>query len=113
MNGKPYTHKEKTLPIKFKILTTDSLDITYCLIHHNEKMLKPRAAAALERDSQGNYSFTDVVDLLEIDGLNEIYLEVKTPSGSIKSEKLSVNFSPLRPNLHILSIGTRQIFNIP
>ena len=106
LNGKPYTHKEKTLPIKFKILTTDSLDITYCLIHHNEKMLKPRAASALERDSQGNYSFTDVVDLLEIDGLNEIYLEVKTPSGSIKSEKLSVNFSPLRPNLHILSIGT-------
>lgn len=106
LNGKPYTHKDKLLPVKFKILTTEKIDLSQCSIHHNEKVLKPRTAATLERDYQGNYSFADEVDLLEIDGLNEIFLEVKTPSGAVRSEKLSVNFSPLRPSLHILSIGT-------
>ena len=106
LKGKPYTNKEKILPIKFKIITGESLNATQVRIMHNGKVLAHGKTSLLERDYQGNYGFADEVSLEEISGLNEIYLEVKTPSGSFKSEKLLVDYSPTRPNLHVLSVGT-------
>lgn len=106
LKGKPYTHKEQVLPLKFKILTRESIDLDQIRIHHNHQILKPSAQAVLDRDFQGNFSFTDNVNLVESEGLNELYLELRTGSGTVRSETLQVNYSPLRPNLHVLSIGT-------
>lgn len=106
LNDKPYTAKEKVLPVKFKILTTENIDISKVHILHNEQEIKPSLQATLNKDYQGNFSFTDNINLAEMDGLNEVYLEVITKSGVVRSEKLKVNYSPLRPNLYILSIGT-------
>jgi hypothetical protein len=106
LKGKPYTFQERSLPVKFKILTTEVLDISGFTIHHNGKVIRPGSGAVLERDYQGNYSFTGVVELQETVDINEVYLEVKTPTSIVRSEKLLVDYSPLRPNLHILSIGT-------
>ena len=106
LKGKPYSSKEQALPVKFKVLTTETLTIDGFLLRHNRKVVRPGQNASLDRDYQGNYSFADVVDLSESGGLSEIYLEVITPTTTVRSEKLIVDYSPLRPNLHILSIGT-------
>ena len=106
LKGKPYTHKEKVLPVKFKILTGENITASQVKIFHNGKTIAPSMKSLLERDYQGNYSFSDNVSLIELAGLNEIYLEIQTPSGSFKSEKLLVDYSPMRPNLHVLSVGT-------
>ena len=106
LNGKPYSSKEKILPVKFKILTQDTVSLKNLRLHHNELGLAPGPKALLERDIHGNFTFTDEVSLLDAGGLNEIYLEVVADGTAVKSEKLIVDYSPFRPNLHILSIGT-------
>lgn len=106
LNGKPYSSREKALPIKFKVLTAETLTKDNFVVRHNEKIINPGPKASLERDYQGNYTFSDVVELLEFGDLNEVFLEVITPTSTVRSEKLLVDYSPLRPNLHILSIGT-------
>lgn len=106
LKGKPVTQKEELLPLKFKILTRETITLRDIRIRHNEKPVVPGPTAVLEKDSQGNYSFTDSVRLLESDGLNTIFLEVTVGGTTVSSEKLMVNYSPLRPNLHVLSIGT-------
>jgi hypothetical protein len=106
MHGKPYSSKEKTLPVRFKILTNETLSLDNLRVRHNGKTISPGAKASLEKDYQGNYSFADEIELLEFGDLNEIYLEVATSKSTVRSEKLIVDYSPLRPNLHVLSIGT-------
>jgi hypothetical protein len=106
LKGKPYSSKEKLLPVRFKILTTEELTLDGVVVRHNEKIRKPGAKASMEKDYQGNYSYSDEIELLDIGDLNQIYLEVKTPTSTVRSEKLIVDYSPSRPNLHILSIGT-------
>lgn len=106
LNGKPYSSREKALPIKFKVLTAETLSKDNFVVRHNERIINPGPKASLERDYQGNYTFSDVVELLEFGDLNEVFLEVITPTATVRSEKLLVDYSPLRPNLHILSIGT-------
>jgi hypothetical protein len=106
MKGKPYTHKEELLEVKFKILTREPVSLSSLNIVHNGKILPPGPSAMLERDSQGNYTFSDNVKLNETSALNEIQLEVRAAHGVAVSEKLLINYSPFRPNLHILSVGT-------
>lgn len=106
LHGKPYASKEKTLPVRFKILTNETLSLNSVRIRHNGQALNPGPKVSLEKDYQGNYSFADEIELLEFGDLNEIYLEVTTSKSTTRSEKLIVDYSPLRPNLHILSIGT-------
>ena len=106
LKGTAYTHKDELLPLKFKILTRESIVMEKIRIHHNGNIVKPRANAVLEKDQQGNYSFTDTLTLVESDDLNQVYLEIVAGSYTVTSEKLLVNYSPVRPNLHVLSIGT-------
>lgn len=106
LKGKPYSSQEKILPIRFKILTTEPVSLDSIVVHHNGIGKSPGPKAVLDKDYQGNYTFSDEVMLKEFGELNEIYLEVISPSARFRSEKLLVDYSPLRPNLHILSIGT-------
>lgn len=106
LNGKPYSSKEKILPVRFKILTTETLSLDSVRVRHNGQAVIPGPKASFQKDYQGNYSFFDEIELLEFGELNEIYLEVSANSSTVRSEKLIVDYSPLRPNLHILSIGT-------
>lgn len=106
LKGKPYSSPEKMLPIRFKVLTSERVSLDSIVVHHNSGAKRPGPKAVLEKDYQGNYTFSDEVMLKEFGEPNEIYLEVFNPSGSFKSEKLLVDYSPMRPNLHILSIGT-------
>lgn len=106
LGGKPYISKEKKLPVKFKIITTvDLYAIGYKLILNNKPVAQLNKGALI-RDSQGNYTFEDEVTLEELEGSNEIYLEVGTTDQPVRSEKLFVNYTPFRPNLHVLAIGT-------
>jgi hypothetical protein len=105
LNGQPYTTKEKTLPLKFRILTPATITLQQVRIMHNGKALPPGSQAKLEKDSQGNFIFTGQVELIEQAGTNEVYLEVET-NPVARSERLQVAYSPFRPNLHVLCVGT-------
>jgi hypothetical protein len=106
LNGKPYSSKEKVLPVRFKILTSETLSLDSVRVRHNGQAMRAGPKASFQKDYQGNYSFSDEIELLEFGELNEIYLEVSASGSTIRSEKLIVDYSPLRPNLHILSVGT-------
>jgi hypothetical protein len=105
LNGQPYTTKEKALPLKFRILTPNTITLDQVRIMHNGKALPAGSQSRLEKDSQGNFIFTGQVELVEQAGTNEVYLEVQT-NPVARSERLQVAYSPFRPNLHILCVGT-------
>jgi hypothetical protein len=105
LNGQPYTTKEKALPLKFRILTPNTITLDQVRIMHNGKALPAGSQSKLEKDSQGNFIFTGQVSLVEQAGTNEVYLEVQT-NPVARSERLQVAYSPFRPNLHILCVGT-------
>jgi hypothetical protein len=105
LNGQPYTTKEKALPLKFRILTPNTITLDQVRVMHNGKALPAASQSKLEKDSQGNFIFTGQVDLVEQAGTNEVYLEVQT-NPVARSERLQVAYSPFRPNLHILCVGT-------
>ena len=105
LNGKPYISKEKSLPLKFKIITSRQIGPSDCKIMLNNHGVNIEGATLI-RDSQGNYTFEHAVMLEDVEGSNEIYMEIDTPPGA-RSEKLLVNYTPFRPNLHVLAIGTQ------
>ncbi|MBT1687585.1 caspase family protein [Dawidia soli] len=105
LNGQPYTTKEKALPLKFRILTPNNISLGQVRVVHNGKALPAGSESRLEKDSQGNFIFTGQVELAEQAGTNEVYLEVET-NPVARSERLQVAYSPFRPNLHILCVGT-------
>lgn len=65
------------------------------------------ATATLKELSPGKYELANAVSL-EGKGMMDIAIKLKSPLiGTIASEPLPINFSPLRPNIHLLAVGTQ------
>ncbi|MEN0049640.1 MAG: caspase family protein [Bacteroidota bacterium] len=68
--------------------------------------IKPGSDAQLLKKGVGQYELTSKISLRE-EGIQELVVKVASSlAGELLSEPLMFNFSPYRPNLHLLSIGT-------
>jgi hypothetical protein len=104
--GQMYTTKSRELGIRLNITSPDNLKKENILVLHNRKYLYPSASATLLGQA-GSFVFKDFVTMDENADINEIALKVTTSSGNVESENLKVNYSPIRPNVYLLSIGTQ------
>ena len=65
----------------------------------------------LKEISPGKYEFTNTMQL-EGEGILEVEIKVKSAiAGTIASDPLTLNFSPHKPNIHLLSVGTQTNLN--
>ncbi len=94
------------MEVKFNITSPDNIDKSKIKIFVNNKYLPPSPSAEL-LGTNGNYAFRDKVLLNENLNYNEVALKVDAPSGSSESQRLKINYSPTRPNLYVLSVGTQ------
>jgi hypothetical protein len=94
--------KDEKLDVGFRLLTAKSVKLSDIEIIVNEKAVKPSGSAVL-RGSEGNYLFKDQLTLEDLEGIHVIRLQVQGES----SIPLRVNYSPFKPNLYVLSVGTK------
>ena len=67
------------------------------------KMDEAQLQPPTQRSGKFRYAYENVLPLEE--GENRITIEFKTDNGILVSRELIVNFTPRKPNLHVLSIG--------
>lgn len=101
-----YNTKAQELEVKFNITTPDVITLKDVKVLVNKIYKVPSPTAEL-KGSNGNYYFRDVVTLSDNLLFNEIGLKIESRSGKAESDPLKVNYSPSRPNLYVLSIGTK------
>ncbi|HMQ60120.1 MAG TPA: caspase family protein [Flavilitoribacter sp.] len=106
LGGQMFTTKSKELEIRLNITSPEPIKKENIQLLFNRQYRAPSPAGELI-GSNGTYAFKDVVMLSEQADINEIGLKIFTGSGSVESERLKVNYSPYRPNLYLLSIGTQ------
>lgn len=104
--NEPYNTKTRELEVRFTITTPDLIEKKDIQVLVNKVFRAPSPAAEL-RGGNGAYSFKDVVTLKDDVPFNEIGLKVNARSGASSAQPLKVNYSPIRPNLYILAIGTQ------
>ncbi|MEM9846481.1 MAG: caspase family protein [Bacteroidota bacterium] len=76
------------------------------ILRQGLQKIMPSKDATLVQEAEGKYRFTTRLDLKE-EGVNEVAIKVRSKvAGEIVSESLMLRFSPYRPNLHVLSVGT-------
>jgi len=62
--------------------------------------------ATLKELALGKYELTNTIPL-EGNGIMDFFIKVQSPlGGSLASAPLSINYSPHRPNIHLLAVGT-------
>ncbi|MBK8556271.1 MAG: caspase family protein [Lewinellaceae bacterium] len=96
----------REMEIRFNISSPERIDKSQIQVLVNKVYKSPSPIAELKGEN-GSYYFKDVVTLQEDLPFNEVGLRVNAPTGPTTSQLLKVNFSPLRPNLYLLSIGTQ------
>ncbi len=101
-----YSTKDSELEVRFSITSPQAVDLSRIRILHNQVYRLPSQRAQL-RGENGSYYFQDWVTLDEQATINDIGLRVDEPSGYALSQRLKVNFSPLRPNLYVLAVGPK------
>ncbi len=69
----------------------------------NSKMDEEQLQPPTRRGEKFRYAYENVIPLEE--GENHITIEFKTSNGILQSRELVVNYTPRKPNLHVLSIG--------
>jgi hypothetical protein len=106
LSGEMFMTKERELEVAFSISTPYHIAKDSLSLFLNNQYLSPSPRAELIGDN-GNYSFRDYLPLKEGIIFNEVALRVRTVSEKIESERLKINYSPLRPNLYVLSIGPK------
>ncbi len=93
---------------KFKVLINSPVAIQKKDIYVvRQQIVKiPLATSAILKElSPGKYELTNTVPL-EGKGMMDIAIKIKSPlGGTIVSEPLPINFSPFRPNIHLLAVG--------
>lgn len=106
MTGEMLLIKDRELEVAFNISTPYRIAKDSISLFLNKMYIPPSPRAEFIGDN-GNYSFKDYLPMKEGLMFNEVALRVRTVSEKIESERLKVNYSPLRPNLYILSIGPK------
>jgi hypothetical protein len=105
LQGKPYVSKDQDVTLEFKVLTGSELSPNKMFVVHNGRRRTPGKNAQLIQDSRGNYTFSERLLLSELENPNEVYLEIMDDNRTVRSEKVAINYTPFRPNLHVLSMG--------
>ncbi len=101
-----FATKDRELEVRFSITSPRAVKLSDVRILHNHVYRLPSSRAQL-RGENGSYYFQDWVNLDEAVTINDIGLRVDEPSGYALSQRLKVNFSPLRPNLYLLAVGPK------
>ena len=115
VDGKPFRVQQPEVEIK--LIFTPPPDILGMfhqyieqkdiILYLNNRIIPISGRAKLNR--QGNsYFFKDYVMLDEKEDINQLLFIVKTPEMEMQSDPLLLNYRSFRPNVHVLSIGTRS-----
>ncbi|MEM1119390.1 MAG: caspase family protein [Bacteroidota bacterium] len=95
---------------KMKVLINSSVQLKKSdiyVLRQNIAKIPPAPDSKLKRLSPGKYVFTNTVQLTQ-EGIQQLEVKVKsTIGGIITSNPILVNFSPHRPNIHLLAVGTQ------
>ncbi|MBK8503364.1 MAG: caspase family protein [Saprospiraceae bacterium] len=106
LGGEMYSSKLKELPVRLNITTPENLTMENLQIVYNGNHEAPSGKASL-LGQNGSYVFRDLLTLDENVDINEFILRATTPGSTSESEKLMINYSPVRPNVYLLSIGAQ------
>lgn len=106
LDGEMFTTKTKALNIRLNITSPVNLRKENIQVLHNKKFLSPSTSASLVGQN-GTYIYKDVINMDENSDINQVSLKVTTSEGPVESENLKVNYSPIRPNIYLLSIGVQ------
>jgi hypothetical protein len=101
-----FTTKNKELEIQLRITTSDVLKKEDFKVLLNGLYLYPSSKAEL-LGSGGEYSFRETVSLSDKKDVNEVGIKIFGKSGVSESDRMSINFTAIRPNLYVLSIGPK------
>ena len=99
-----FNTKERELEIRFNISSPKRIIKSDVSILLNKRYIKPSSKAEFRGDA-GSYYFKDIITLNDDLPYNEVALRVNTGATQEMSQKLKVNYSPIRPNLYVLTIG--------
>lgn len=95
---------------KMKVLINSSVQIKKSeiyILRQNVAKIPPAPDSKLKKIGLGKYEFTNTVQLTQ-EGMNELQVKINSKvAGTIKSNPILVNFSPHRPNVHLLAVGTQ------
>ena len=77
------------------------------ILRQGIQKIKPSPDSKLIRIGPAKYQFSSTLQLQE-EGINEFRVKISGAiAGNMESEALMLNFTPHRPNIHLLSIGTQ------
>lgn len=110
---------DSILPIKIKAVSTQPIPKSSFQVYVNKQIIpvfnqeqsrelsiNTLAGDSLVLDaSQGRYTHTYIENIPLKKGENQIYVKVENKAGHNETSTLTVNYEPIKPTLHILSIG--------
>lgn len=111
LGGESYKSKEKYLYVEFNISSKVDIGLKNLRLQVNKNEIAPSQRAEFKNPAPTKYFFSDYVKLDEAISKNMVHLNVQLAEGKAKTETLRVVYSPLRPNLHIISIGPKLNLN--
>jgi len=95
---------------KMKVIINSSVQIKKSdiyVLRQNVAKIPPAPDSKLKKIGPGKYEFNNTIQLSQ-EGISELQVKVNSKvGGTIKSNPILVNFSPHRPNVHLLSVGTQ------
>lgn len=107
LNNKPLTEKKREFPVALKILASRSISKEDIVVFHNDNILVPSPRSSLKKVSLGEYIFKDFLQLTEAPKQNVIDVQFRINGRVCRTKAaLNVEFSPVKGNLYVLSIGT-------
>lgn len=111
LGDKAMISKEPEIQVRFQIKAPEILLRDHLSMAVN-KVLYPLSPDATLRGNNGRYTLKESVTLSEKVLENDIQLHIRVPGGTtMLSAPLRVNFTSDRPNLYVLSIGTKTNLN--
>lgn len=104
--GRPINYNQSMLPIRCKILSPLSINIRDLRLFFNgiERGLSPNARLV---PADGGYLLEDQVELDKNQRPNSLLVSLRLNGQIATAATLKINYSSSKPNLYILSIGTK------
>ncbi|TAE53450.1 MAG: caspase family protein, partial [Bacteroidetes bacterium] len=107
LEGKPLVVKDPEQEINLNIIVPEAITTSQLRILLNDKP-QPLSPRATLKGSSNRYSLRDFLTLDERQPINKVSLAVTIQGREYRSEPLLLNFTPFKPNLHLLAIGTQS-----
>lgn len=107
LNNKPMTEKKREFPIAIKMLTKEPISKDDIVVFQGDQILAPSPRSSLRKLGHGEYLFKDYLQLTENPKINILDVQFRTKNGVHRTKAVAkVEFSPIKGNLYVLSIGT-------